>query len=73
MIMDLSYQVYNPTGQLVMQASESCRYSRQQETLLLANGYTLKLNGRKITKAEVRRDLSSKGGNSESDTRTGGG
>ena len=62
MIMDLSYQVYNPTGQLVMQASESCRYSRQQETLLLANGYTLKLNGRKITKTEVRRDLEGKGG-----------
>lgn len=59
--MDLPYQIYNPAGQLVMQAAEGCRYSRKQEALLLANGYTIRLNGRKITKAEIRRDFGSKG------------
>lgn len=47
------YTIHNPTGELVLQAPESCRYSRQVELELLAAGYTIRLYGRKITKKEL--------------------
>lgn len=56
----LAYQVYNPAGALVMQADPSCRHSRLQELLLLENGYTIKLNGRKLTKTEIRKEIKQK-------------
>lgn len=49
----LAYAVHNPAGELVLQAPESCRYSRQVELELLAAGYTIRLHGRKITKKEL--------------------
>lgn len=49
----LAYTVHNPTGALVLQAPESCRYSRQVELDLLAAGYTIRLHGRKIAKKEL--------------------
>lgn len=51
--MDLPYQVYDSTGVLVLQAAESCRYPKHTELSLIDAGYTIKLNGRKITKKEV--------------------
>lgn len=47
------YTIHNPAGELVLQAPEGCRYSRQVELELLAAGYTIRLHGRKITKKEL--------------------
>lgn len=52
--MDLPYQVINPAGAVVLQASESCRSSRRVELLQLESGYTIRLHGRRITKTELR-------------------
>lgn len=49
----LYYTIRNPAGELVLQAPESCRYSRQVELELLAAGYVIRLHGRKITKKEL--------------------
>lgn len=53
----LAYTVHNPTGELVLQAPEGCRYSRQVELELLASGYTIRLHGRKITKKELTENV----------------
>ena len=45
-----------------MVAPENCRYSRQIEISLLDAGFTIKLNGKRITKTEIRKELGSKGG-----------
>lgn len=45
----LPYQVYNRAGELVLQAAEECRSSRQVERDQLENGYTIYLNGRPVT------------------------
>lgn len=50
---DRNYKVYNRDGRLVLSAPESCRYDRETERSLLAAGYTIKLNGKRITKKEV--------------------
>ena len=52
--MDLSYQVINPAGIVVLQDPESCRSSRRVELLQLESGYTIRLHGRRITKTELR-------------------
>lgn len=51
----LPYQIYNSAGVLVLQAPEECRHSKKVEQDHLENGYTIKLNGRKITKKEVQK------------------
>ena len=51
------YTVHNPAGELVLQAPESCRYSRRVELELLAAGYTIRRNGRKITKKELTENV----------------
>lgn len=53
----LDYAIHNPAGELVLQAPESCRYSRQVELALLAAGYTIRLYGRKITKRELTENV----------------
>ena len=57
---DYPYQVINPSGKIVMTSASNCRYSRRQELLLLENGYTIRLNGKKLTKAELRKELNEK-------------
>ena len=47
------YKVYDSSGRLMMQATESCRYDRETERSILQAGYTIKLNGKRITKKEV--------------------
>lgn len=47
------YKVYNRDGRQVLSAPESCRYDRKTERSLLAAGYTIKLNGKRITKKDV--------------------
>lgn len=51
----LPYQVYSTAGQLVLQAAETCRYPRALEAALLDAGYTIKLSGKRLTRAEVRK------------------
>ena len=55
--MDLPYLVINPQGQPVMEAAESCRYPRSVELGILEAGYTIKLNGKRITKSEIRKEV----------------
>lgn len=54
--MDLPYQVFDPSGRCVMHAPESCRYTRRIELDILEAGYTIRLNGKRITKAAVRKE-----------------
>ena len=51
---NLPYQIYDRYGELVLQAAEDCRYSKETELGLLDAGYTIKLNGKKITKKELK-------------------
>ena len=48
------YVVANPQGQTVLQATSGCRYPKKVEQDLLDNGYQIRLDGRKLTKKEVR-------------------
>lgn len=52
---EYSYIVRNPSGEIVLQALESCRYSRQLEVAMLDAGYTIRLNGKPLTKADIRK------------------
>ena len=52
--MGITYQVVDPNGKTVLQAEESCRYSKEVELGLLKHGYTIRLNGKKITKKELK-------------------
>lgn len=55
--MEYSYEVIPPAGQPGgLEAPESCRYSRETERSLLDAGYTIRLHGKRITKAEVRKE-----------------
>ena len=53
---DYPYTVTNPSGEIVLQAAESCRYPRLVELTLLEAGYTVRLHGKKITKTETRKN-----------------
>lgn len=48
------YQIYNQHGELLCEATEGVRYSKDTELVMLENGYTIKLNGRKLTKKEIK-------------------
>lgn len=52
---NLPYQVINPAGIIVLQAPESCRSTRRVELSQLELGYIIRLNGRRITKTELRK------------------
>lgn len=58
--MSFPYEVINPSGEPVMVAPESCRYPRRLELEMLESGYTIKLNGKKLTKLEIRKELGCK-------------
>lgn len=47
------YKVYDRDGVLKMSAPENCRYPKETELSILNAGYTIKLNGKKITKKEL--------------------
>lgn len=57
---DLNYQVFGPAGGCLMEAPESCRYPRKIELSLLEAGYIIRLNGKRITKADVRKEVKGK-------------
>lgn len=52
------YQVYNPLGQLVLEATLDCRYSADKEVRMLDAGFTIRVYGRKITKTDARKRAS---------------
>ena len=54
---DSPYTVTNPSGEIVLQAPESCRYPRLVELALLEAGYIVRLHGKKITKTETRKEM----------------
>lgn len=54
-MLSFSYIVSSPSGEVVLQSLESCRYSRQLEAAMLDAGYTIQLNGKRITKADIRK------------------
>lgn len=49
------YIVTNLSGDIVLQAEESCRYPRLVELALLEAGYTIRLNGKLLTRADIRK------------------
>lgn len=51
------YTVTNPSGEIVLQAAEGCRYPRLVELALLEAGYIVRLHGKKITKTETRKEM----------------
>lgn len=55
-----NYQVFSPAGVCLMEAPESCRYPRKTELSLLEAGYIIRLNGKRITKADVRKEVKGK-------------
>lgn len=57
--MEYPYEVIPPPGQPGgMAAPESCRYPRHIELDILEAGYTIRLHGRKVTKTELRTEIS---------------
>lgn len=52
---DLPYKVFNSSGQLMMAMAEDIRYPKEIELSMLDAGYTIKLNGKKLTKTEIRK------------------
>lgn len=53
---DCSYEVFGPSGQPMMVSAAGIRYPREIELSMLDAGYTIKINGRKLTKTELRRN-----------------
>ena len=53
---NLPYKIYTADGRLVLQASESCRYTPLIERQLLDIGYIIKLHGKRITKKTPQND-----------------
>lgn len=51
----VEYTVTNPAGNLVLQATESCRYPKPLELSLLEAGYTIRLHGTRLTKTMLRK------------------
>lgn len=54
---DYPYTIHNPTGELVLQAAEICRYPRRIELDLLRAGYTIRLHGKRITRTDLRKEM----------------
>lgn len=52
--MKISYIVINPEGEAVLQST--IRYPRHIELDLLENGFTIKLNGNRLTKTAIRKE-----------------
>lgn len=53
--MGVPYQVFDPSGRLVLDSDVRCRYPRNMEMSLLDAGYAVKIAGKKLTKTEIRK------------------
>ena len=54
------YKVFNPAGEVVLQSIPECRYPRAVELQMLEAGYTIRLNGKKLTKTDLSREVKEK-------------
>ena len=52
---NLPYKIWDRFGELVLQATADCRYSKETELGLLKAGYTIKLGDKKIPKKEIKK------------------
>lgn len=59
-VKDYQYQVYGPSGDLLLQATEECRYTRKVEKEMLEAGYTIRLHGKRLSKTEIKKEAQSK-------------
>ena len=50
------YKIYNAVGDIVLQSAADCRYPKSVELAMLEAGYTIRLHGKKLTKADIRRE-----------------
>lgn len=55
--MEYSYVVTSPGGAVVLQAAGNCRYPKETERDLLESGYQIRLDGKRITKKELRTEI----------------
>ena len=53
--MGIPYQVFDSTGRMVLNSDVRCRYPRPVELILLDAGYSVKIDGKKLTKTEARK------------------
>jgi hypothetical protein len=53
------YKVYNPAKVLVLVATEECRYPKLVELAMVEAGYSIFLHGKKLTKADIRKEADS--------------
>lgn len=53
--MGIPYQVFDSSGRLVLDSDVRCRYPRSVELSLLDAGYAVKIDGKKLTKTEIRK------------------
>ena len=51
-----TYQVFDRQGACIMAAPASCRYPARVELSILDAGYTIRLNGKRITKTELKKE-----------------
>lgn len=51
------YQVFNSDGEQVMESDTRCRYPRHIELNLLEAGYAVRIDGKRLTKTELRREI----------------
>ena len=51
------YKIYNAVGDIVLQSAADCRYPKTVELAMLEAGYTIRLNGKKLTKTEIRKEV----------------
>ena len=58
--MVLPYQVFNPSGEQVLESDTRCRYPARIELSILEAGYAIKIDGKRLTKTEVRKEISRK-------------
>lgn len=57
----LPYQVIGPAGNVLYHTHERLRYPRRRELAMLEDGYRIRLNGKLLTKTELRKEIGGKG------------
>ena len=55
-----AYQVFDRQGACIMAAPASCRYPARVERSILEAGYTIRLNGKRVTKSDIRKESKTK-------------
>lgn len=58
--MVLPYQVFNSSGEQVLESDTRCRYPARIELSILEAGYAIKIDGKRLTKTEIRKAVARK-------------